>query len=78
VVWTSSFPEPSDKTEPPSILIEADSLINGDRQQDYGPPEVNFIRIAKLWSIILGHDITWDHVILCLIQLKVARALEGV
>jgi hypothetical protein len=57
-------------------LDNAKELINGQRAQDYGPPEVNFSRIAKLWEPILGIGIKPHEVALCLAQLKVARLIN--
>jgi hypothetical protein len=37
-----------------SILQNADSLINGDRQQSYGHPSKNLSHIAAQWSSYLA------------------------
>ena len=37
-----------------SILDEAESLINGDRNADYGPPTQDFARTAALWTVYLA------------------------
>ena len=58
-------------------LREAANLITGDRQQDYGPPEVNFQRIADVWTVLLGRKFTPSEVALAMIGLKMARAAEG-
>lgn len=63
----------NDKKEKPSILKEAESLIFGQRADDYGPPKENFNRIAKLWSAYLGYLITEQDVIQLMILLKSAR-----
>lgn len=60
-----------------TILREAENLINGDRAQSYGPPEVNFSRIAKGWEVILGAPVTAEEVALCMAWLKIARLCEG-
>jgi hypothetical protein len=60
-----------------SMLKEADDIIHGERRNDYGSPLESFTRIAKLWSVVLGVDITPEQVSLCMIQLKVARAMNG-
>lgn len=60
-----------------SILTEAEALIHGDRRDDYGGPLESFTRVAELWTPILGWDITAEQVALCLIQLKVARYVNG-
>ena len=68
----------SDKiTQRGRILKEANELIHGDRQKDYGPPEENFARIAKGWSVILGAQVTPEQVALCMAWLKIARLAEG-
>lgn len=59
------------------ILSEADALINGDRQAQYGPPEANFERIAVGWRVILGCDVRPDQVALCMAWLKMARLANG-
>lgn len=59
------------------ILREAETLINGDRAKAYGPPEVNFGRIARGWEVILGTHITAEQVALCMAWLKIARLCEG-
>jgi hypothetical protein len=61
----------------PSVLQEADNIINGQRQQDYGSPLQSFTDIAALWSPILGIDVDANQVALCMIGLKIARAKNG-
>lgn len=60
-----------------SVLEEAEAIINGERRDDYGGPLESFTRIARLWEPILGVEISPYDVALCLIQLKVARAVNG-
>lgn len=60
-----------------NILEEANELIHGERRKDYGDPIESFQRIADLWKPILKVDITTEQVALCMIQLKVARFLNG-
>ena len=57
------------------ILMDAADLINpsGPRGQEYGPPELNFARIAAGWSVILGADVSAEQVSLCMAWLKIAR-----
>ena len=54
-------------------LREAAKIIAGDRDAQYGGPEDNFTRIAKIWSVILGTDVTTEDVAMCMVGLKVAR-----
>lgn len=60
-----------------SVLTEAERIINGDRRQDYGTAEESFGRIAALWGATLGIPITGEQVCLCMIQLKIARYVNG-
>jgi hypothetical protein len=59
------------------ILKIASDLIYNDREAEYGTPQENFYRIAKLWSIVLETPITEHQVALCMNQLKVARLVES-
>jgi hypothetical protein len=54
-------------------LRNAASIITGDRDAQYGGPEENFERIAKIWSIITGTHITREDVAMMMVGLKVAR-----
>jgi hypothetical protein len=56
-----------------SILSEADKLIHGDRQKTYSHPFNDFTRTAKIWSAILGCDVTAEQVALCMIGIKISR-----
>lgn len=58
-----------------NILQEADRLTSasGDRPGDYGHPRENLTLTAKLWSPILGVEVTAEQVALCQVQLKIAR-----
>ena len=54
-------------------LREAAKIISGDRDVQYGGPEENFERIAKIWSVILGIKISQEDVGMMMVGLKVAR-----
>lgn len=55
------------------MLDEAATIISGARDAQYGGPEDNFLRIAKIWSVILGSEITPEDVAMMMVGLKVAR-----
>lgn len=57
-------------------LDAASELIHGPRT-DYGPPKVNFERIADRWSHILRIDVEPWQVCLMMCDLKIARLCEG-
>ena len=56
-----------------TILQEAQRLVHGDRQADYGHPLDDFTRTAKLWSAIVGFPVTADQVGLCMAAVKISR-----
>lgn len=57
------------------LLLEADQLVNGDRNNHYGPPSQDFERTALLWSTYLsGRRMIEAHdVAVMMILLKVSR-----
>lgn len=71
----SDNPEPVGLTgeKPESILQEAERIVNGDRDKDYGSVKENFGKIAQMWSAITGASITERQVGWMMIVLKAAR-----
>lgn len=59
--------------EKQSILITADSLVNGVRQTDYNDPVQNFNDIAQLASLLTQKNLTAEDCCLVLISLKLIR-----
>jgi hypothetical protein len=60
-----------------TILEEAEALVNGERQKQYGPPNESFTRIAKLWSSVLDCQVTPEQVAICMVLLKVSRQVNN-
>ena len=56
-----------------SILEEAQRLIHGPRNKNYGHPRENFAEIAALFSGYLGKEITDIDVANLMILVKIAR-----
>lgn len=62
-----------------TILAEAVRITDGSRQGDYGHPQDDFARTAKMWSGILKHklrdgtEIEAGDIPLCMIAVKLAR-----
>jgi len=56
-----------------TVLEEAKLAVEGPRQENYGSPRTNLERIAKIWSVTLGMEVTWQQVAQCMIGLKLAR-----
>jgi hypothetical protein len=79
---------PTPKTNE-SVLLEADRLVDGARQKDYGHPLDNYERVADLWKAYLRGvesaradvpvpmDITADDVAQMMILLKIGRLMAG-
>lgn len=59
-----------------NILEEANKLVHGDRQADYGHPIDDFSRTAKMWSAILGCEVTPVQVGLCMCAVKISRQVN--
>lgn len=68
--------------EPESILSEAKRLVEGgERNQQYGPPEMDFARIATMVTALLRHKLKDGEIVLdadvarIMICLKLSRSL---
>ena len=59
------------------ILEAAATLINGDRQDDYGDAAESFQCIAEMWAAYLGRDINPADVTNMMALLKIARLRNG-
>lgn len=57
-------------------ILEDVAVVLGARSVDYGAPAVAFDRIARLWSVALGVEITPRRVALLLALMKAARLIE--
>lgn len=55
-----------------AMLLAAASVVE-QRRQAYGEAGPLMAAVAARWSITLGHPITSAQVVLCLIDLKLAR-----
>lgn len=55
---------------------ETEALL-AERANDYGDPVDTHVRIAAVWSGILGKEVTPVQVALCMAGLKLVRAAKG-
>lgn len=55
------------------IIMKAEELINGDRNETYGDARESFSTIAKLWSVYLGVDVTAEQVAAMFVLMKISR-----
>jgi Domain of unknown function (DUF6378) len=54
-------------------LLEQAAAVVAQRRNTYGQPIELFEHVAKRWSLVLGVEISPAQVVLCLIELKLAR-----
>lgn len=61
------------------ILEAACACVCGEREQEYGSPEDNFLRIADLWTAYVGGQIIFEPVDVAMMMalLKIARIKTG-
>lgn len=56
-----------------SILEEAQLIVEGSRNDDYGTPERNQARIAQMWGAYLGVEVKPRDVCAMMILVKISR-----
>jgi hypothetical protein len=59
------------------FLRDAVTLVEGDRELEYGNKVINHGNIAKLWSAYLDHPLTGHEVAVMMCLLKIARTKLG-
>lgn len=55
------------------LISDVSSLVDGDRQADYGDPVESMTNIGKAWSGILRTNVDAVQVALCLAAMKLVR-----
>lgn len=55
------------------VLAEANRLITGERNNQYGEPTQDFTRTARMWSAYLGIDVKPHDVAALMALLKLSR-----
>ena len=56
--------------------LKAAIKIVEKRGESYGDVRKNHQRIASLWSVVLGQEISPEQVVLCMTCVKVARLIQ--
>lgn len=56
------------------VLLNANEIVNGARQNTYGNPEDCFKIIGDMWGGYLGIDVSPTDVAMLMILLKIARS----
>lgn len=59
-----------------SVLVEAEHIVSGARQDAYGHPLDDFSKTAMMWSAIFGVPVTPEKVALGMIAVKMSRLLN--
>ena len=54
-------------------MLKHAATVIAERRKAYGEPRANMEAVAKRWSITLGYTVTPAQVVLCMIDLKLAR-----
>jgi hypothetical protein len=52
---------------------QAELIVHGERQEFYGHPLDNWTRTVKMWSVILGVEVTIEQAMDMMVALKIAR-----
>ena len=58
---------------PAAMFLKHVAQVVAERSAQYGDAATNMSAIAKRWSATLGREITPPQVVLCLLDLKLAR-----
>jgi hypothetical protein len=56
-----------------TAILEQAAAVIADRRVTYGDPAKSMATVAARWSVTLGHPVTPAEVMLCMIDLKLAR-----
>ena len=56
-----------------AAMLKHAADILADRNKTYGDPRQSMAAIAARWSVTLGHPVTPAQVVLCMLDLKLAR-----
>lgn len=64
-------------SERAAVLREAEKMVCGHREQDYGNPEDNFIVISQLWTIYTGRELVPLDVAIMMCLMNIGRITTG-
>ena len=59
-----------------SQILEHTAAVLDQRRAAYGPPDAVMAAIAARWSLTLGHPVTPAQVVLCMVDVKLARLVH--
>ena len=58
---------------PAEMFLKHVANVIAERSSQYGDVSLSMAAIATRWSVTLGREVTPAHVVLCLLDLKLAR-----
>lgn len=65
-----------------TVLQEAQRIVEGARQKDYGTPMENWSATAAIWNVILKkkltEPLTAEEAAMCMVGVKLARLANGI
>lgn len=61
-----------------NILDEAKRLTTGERNETYGHPLDDYTTTAGMWTAALGHEVTAEQAILCMMLVKISRLSRNI
>ena len=73
VPWDQGVDLSVDQPKMMRLFTEANDIINGARQQVYGPPTESFQRIAEFWSTYTGVKLNEVDVVYMMQLMKISR-----
>ena len=76
VPWDEGQESSVDQPTMVRLFAEANDIINGERQQVYGPPTESFQRIAAFWSAYTGVKLNEVDIVYMMQLLKISRGKQ--
>lgn len=73
---TETLKETNNHPQHQSILVEAEGLVHGGRNADYGHPLDDFTRTANMWHALFGWNVTPEQVGLAMVCVKLSREMH--
>lgn len=67
----------ADELDEPTILLDAYSLVHGDRNGTYGPPSQDYLRTVDLFNAATDRDLSVYEGLLFMVCMKLSRISYG-
>jgi hypothetical protein len=70
-------PAVSKKSAREEMLLEVARIISGQRDEQYGGPEDNFEKIARIWTVLFDRKFSREDIAMAMVGVKMARYAAG-